>query len=287
MADQVSHACRTRTIPGSILPKASLPRRPRSPSPPPTRLSQLNYSLLKEGALRKKLQDVGIPNWGDKNLLKRRHVEWLNIYNSNCDAHESLRRSKGQLLKELSEWENTQGGHANSKESKFMKKDFDGDGHATKHKSDFDDLIARARAKRNMPKAESAKPEEKGDAGAQQSNDMLTIPPTPPNDQSGKEGSAPPVEIHSPSSHTPQPSSTEQPYANNESALSTIRAKVQRVNETGSTLSTVSPKSPTPDGISDEDIGMQNPIGSPARKLPMFEMPEQPVKDIDTSSAMQ
>jgi E3 ubiquitin-protein ligase RAD18 len=123
--------------------------------------------MLKEGALRKKLQEIGIPNWGSKDLLKRRHIEWLNIYNSNCDADDSVRKSKRQLVKELEEWENTQGGRADVKESKIMKKDFDGNGYAKSHKSDFDDLIAKARMKRTAPKAEDTKaPEDAKDAPA-------------------------------------------------------------------------------------------------------------------------
>jgi E3 ubiquitin-protein ligase RAD18 len=130
----------------------ALQRRQREPSPPPIRLSQLNYAMLKEGALRKKLQEIGIPNWGNKDLMKRRHIEWLNIHNSNCDADDSVRKSKKLLLQELDEWENTQGGKAHSKDDRIMRKDFDGNGHARSHKSDFDDLIARARQKRAVPK---------------------------------------------------------------------------------------------------------------------------------------
>jgi E3 ubiquitin-protein ligase RAD18 len=61
--------------------------------------------MLKEGALRKRLQEIGIPNWGSKELMRRRHLEWLNIYNSNCDADDTVRKNKRQLLKELEEWE--------------------------------------------------------------------------------------------------------------------------------------------------------------------------------------
>lgn len=121
--------------------------------------------MLKEGALRKKLQDLGIPSWGSKDLMKRRHVEWLNIYNSNCDADDSVRKSKRQLLKELDEWEQTQGGKADSKENKIMRKDFDGSGYAKSHKSDFDDLIARALQKRTVPKANESKGGGEGEDG--------------------------------------------------------------------------------------------------------------------------
>ena len=110
--------------------------------------------MLKENALRKKLQEIGVPNWGGKDLMRRRHLEWLNIYNSNCDADDSVRKNKRQLLKELEEWEQTQGGRADMRESKIMKKDFDVEGHAKSHKSNFDDLIAQARQKRGSPRAD-------------------------------------------------------------------------------------------------------------------------------------
>jgi E3 ubiquitin-protein ligase RAD18 len=227
--------------------------------------------MLKEGALRKKLQEIGIPNWGSKDLLKRRHIEWLNIYNSNCDADDSVRKSKRQLVKELEEWENTQGGRADVKESKIMKKDFDGNGYAKSHKSDFDDLIAKARMKRTAPKAEDTKaPEDAKDAPApEMPRDTPILEPQPPT-----LNSTPP---------------SKNPYENNESALSTIRAKVAAANETGSTMSTLSSESSIPDEKPppDREVGIHNPLGSPARKIPMFAMPEQPVKDLDSGSAAQ
>jgi E3 ubiquitin-protein ligase RAD18 len=258
-----------------------LQRRQKESSPPPTRLSQLNYAMLKEGALRKKLQEIGIPNWGTKDLLKRRHIEWLNIYNSNCDAHESVRKTKRQLVRELEEWENTQGGKADNKENKIMKKDFDGSGYAKSHKSDFDDLIAKARAKRAAPKPEEGEGVPSKETG------------TDPPSVEGPRDTEPPS--HNGLFPTPPPQShshdetgdqaTNNPYENNESALSTIRAKVAAANETGSTLATL-PKEPSlpedtpPPGF---ERGMGNPLGGPARKVPMFALPEQPVKDIDSA----
>src|SRR5690242_2465478 len=135
----------------------ALQKRQKDPSPPPTRQSQLNYAMMKEGALRKKLQEIGIPNWGTKDLMKRRHIEWLNIYNSNCDADESVRKPKRQLIKELEEWENTQGGRADIRESRVMRKDFDGSSYAKSYKSDFDDLITQARKKRAISTTEDKK----------------------------------------------------------------------------------------------------------------------------------
>jgi E3 ubiquitin-protein ligase RAD18 len=237
--------------------------------------------MLKEGALRKKLQEIGIPNWGSKDLLKRRHIEWLNIYNSNCDAHESVRKSKKQLVKELEEWENTQGGKADTKGSKIMKKEFDGDGYAKSHKTDFDDLIAKARAKRAAPKPEetpAAQPDPvPSEPGATQPN-----PAGVPSEASRDTVESTPLASHLREHAGPRQNlAHHNPYENNESALSTIRAKVAAANQTGRTIP------PLPSAADDEPhhpIGMQNPLGDPARKVPMFALPEQPVADTDTSS---
>lgn len=205
-----------------------LQRRQKEPSPPPTRLSQLNYAMLKEGALRKKLQEIGIPNWGGKDLLKRRHIEWLNIHNSNCDADESVRKSKRQLLKELDEWEHTQGGRAESKESKLMKKDFDGRGYAKANKSEFDDLIARARQKRAAPKAEAEKQE--NGVGQQESDESRR-----------EEGS-----VSQPQSLTnPDPQLLQEPHKINERTFAVAKLKSPEANHTESHASKLSHEAST------------------------------------------
>ncbi|OCK83680.1 DNA repair protein rad18 [Lepidopterella palustris CBS 459.81] len=118
----------------------------KEPASALARLPQLNYSLLKENALRKKLQDLGIPALGSKQLLIKRHVEWGNLWNSNCDS--ARPRTKRELLKDLDTWERSQGGGAPNPAAVVMKKDFDGNGWATSNKSQFDELIANARRKR-------------------------------------------------------------------------------------------------------------------------------------------
>ena len=128
------------------------------------RLPTINYSLFKDQALRNKLKDLGIPNWGSKQLLQRRHTEWLNLWNANCDSRHP--RSKRELLGDLETWERTQGGHAPSNGGSNMmfisgpghtaqasandvgEKDFDKTGWSKSHEDDFKDLIRQARAKR-------------------------------------------------------------------------------------------------------------------------------------------
>lgn len=113
----------------------------------PERLPAINYSILKEGVLRKKLKDLGIPNMGPRQLLQRRHTEWMNLWNANCDS--KWPKTKWELLRELDAWERTQGGNANpsSHDSTIMDKSFDKAAWSTSHGDDFKQLIANARKK--------------------------------------------------------------------------------------------------------------------------------------------
>ena len=114
------------------------------------RLPQVNYSLLKDNALRKKLSELGIPNSGQRALLIKRHTEWINLVNANCDSTKP--RTKRELLHDLDMWDKTQGRQiANSSTggtaSSVMNKDFDGLAWAANHDQDFQSLIAKARRK--------------------------------------------------------------------------------------------------------------------------------------------
>ena len=124
--------------------------RSHQPAKAMERLPQLNYSLLKDNALRKKLSELGIPNGGSRAHLIRRHTEWINLVNANCDSRRP--RTKRELLHELDLWDKAQGrqtlNNSNaSVSSSVMDKDFDGAAWATSHDSDFQTLIARARKK--------------------------------------------------------------------------------------------------------------------------------------------
>lgn len=133
---------------------ASLAFAQRTKSPVVTaqkdRLPSINYALYSDASLRKKLKELGIPNHGSKELMRKRHTEWVNLWNANCDS--SHPRTKRDLLKDLDTWERTLGrqlerGTANGS-SGVMVKDFDRDGWAKSQKDDFDDLIKKARAKK-------------------------------------------------------------------------------------------------------------------------------------------
>lgn len=147
-------------------PSFNMVSRSRQPPKPMERLPQLNYSLLKDNALRKKMSELGLPNSGPRALLIRRHTEWINLVNANCDSRRP--RTKRELLHELDVWDKTQGRQVcNSSNgvggsSSVMDKDFDGAAWATSHDSDFQSLIARARRK--------TKPETEDTGTADQSN---------------------------------------------------------------------------------------------------------------------
>lgn len=226
---------------------------------------------MKEGALRKKLQEIGIPTWGNKDLMKRRHIEWLNIHNSNCDADDSVRKTKRQLVKELEEWENTQGGRADNKESKVMRKDFDGSGYAKSHKSDFDDLIAQARKKRAAPKSDDKK---ETDEEADERNPRQH--PESPNGYVGTEQQ--PQKLTQENGFQPQYFNT-----NHGSDHGTRQDGAQLTNEAGSNLTSKTVDF-TDQPHQEPALGLQNPLGGTSRKLPMFAMPEEPVKEVDMSA---
>lgn len=113
------------------------------------RLPSTNYSILNETKLRKRLADLGIPTWGARLLMEKRHREWVMIWNANCDS--ARPKTKRDLLHDLETWERTQGGSAPTMSvsanlgAQIKDKDFDGAGWSAKHSDSFNDLIAQAR----------------------------------------------------------------------------------------------------------------------------------------------
>lgn len=151
----------------------------QKPSRNPDRLPQLSYSLFKDSALRKKLQDLGISAQGSRPLLERRHTEWVTLWNANCDA--SRPRKKIDLLHELDVWERTQGVRVPSSNSginpanQILHKEFDGAGWAAKHDLSFQNLIASAR--KNLAGATSQPTQTIGtDEGNEQYSKDLAMP---------------------------------------------------------------------------------------------------------------
>ncbi|KAH9833614.1 Postreplication repair E3 ubiquitin-protein ligase rad18 [Teratosphaeria destructans] len=283
------------------------------------RLAELNYSLLKDQAMRKKLEELGIPTSGSKQLMVRRHTEWVNIWNANCDSNNP--RPKRELLRELDAWERTQGGKApsaqNSSASAIMRKDFDGSGWANKNKDEFSRLIADARRKKGNPATASSPA--KGD-------DPIEDPGRPA--LSGDENSSPHFQQHASQSPSPKLNAeTSQPYAEHPEALMSVREKVRATKE-GRHIEPVDNESfrigvtdsmPNGTTVNGERRSLGSALGgeheallaqshfghtpsqdehkrnqhtghacdlpshlqSSPKKLPMFAVPEQPVSDLD------
>jgi E3 ubiquitin-protein ligase RAD18 len=133
---------------------------------PQERLSPLNYSIVKEAALRKRLQEIGISSVGPRQLLEKRHREWVMIWNANCDS--ARPKPKSKLLQDLDIWERTQGGsapcnsHSANLGAQIKDKEFDGLGWAAKHSDSFKDLIANARKSRQNATGATQEPPQEG-----------------------------------------------------------------------------------------------------------------------------
>ncbi|KAI5246725.1 DNA repair protein rad18 [Aureobasidium subglaciale] len=135
----------------------STPQPPTNTKPLPDRLTEFNYSLLNDKALRKKLTELGIPSGGSKALLSRRHTEWVNLWNANVDA--GAPRTKRELLNELNKWDRSIGREPDQfgTSNQVMKKDFDAQAWSSGNKDDFSRLIEQARQGRNKQAAQQQK----------------------------------------------------------------------------------------------------------------------------------
>ncbi|ESZ95197.1 hypothetical protein SBOR_4428 [Sclerotinia borealis F-4128] len=128
--------------------KLSKPSFPSQPVNRPDRLPVVNFSLIKDQALRRKLLDLGISAAGGREMMRKRLTEYTTIWNANCDA--KYPRGTAQLKKDLDSWERTLGSRApqpSALSAHIKDKDFDGLAWSEQHKGSFNDLIAQARQK--------------------------------------------------------------------------------------------------------------------------------------------
>lgn len=238
--------------PSSRKPARPKPLQKQSPKPPAIkkqdRLAELNYSMLTENALRKKMAQLGLPTTGLKALLQKRYTEWVNLWNANCDSRHP--KSKPDLLNELRKWERSQGGQArNADNAGIMEKDFDAVGWQKDNQDDFSRLIQEARKKRDQARTAStngqtAAQEAKADGPLAQEG-IETVDMTDPNatihiETEAKVASATTLEgIHSQPIPQSQPQQNQtptpqcdpnNPYENNPAAMSSIREKVRALN---------------------------------------------------------
>jgi len=117
-------------------------------------LPSINYHIIRDTDLRKKLNELGIPNSGNKIQLQKRHTHWREVWNANVDS--SNPRSKRELLQDLDQWEKSQGARAQVVVDTIMQKEFDRDGYSNSHQNHFKDLVAQARASAKANKATEA-----------------------------------------------------------------------------------------------------------------------------------
>ena len=145
----------------------SLFQNPPTPTKAPERLPALAYSMLKDTALRKKMGELGLSTAGSRQMLEKRHQEWITLWNANCDSAKPKRRS--ELMHDLEVWERTMGSRAPTMSraanmgAQIKDKDFDGAAWATKHDTSFKDLIAKARGSRNKAVQKEDEPRGNGE----------------------------------------------------------------------------------------------------------------------------
>ena len=272
------------------VPKATTPKA-QTPVILPDRLTELNYSLLNEKALRKKLSELGIPSTGSKTLLSRRHTEYVNLWNANVDA--GAPRSKRELLAELAKWDRSigrdyaegggNGGIGGGAGAQVMKKDFDARAWEKGNKDDFARLIAEARKGRSKatPKPDSTAEatEESQEAEAQQQADPMSLD-TPPPAQTSPAPPVPAPTTTAPSSHPPPA------HPNPESSL-----PAGYHNATLPQENFPAPDNPPPSGqrvqpppLPSKETSLPEKFGAGqgAQTINMFEVSSHPVADVET-----
>ena len=153
--------------------------KPQQPRKAMERLPQINYSLLNDNSLRKKLASLGLPNSGLRSLLVRRHTEWVNLVNANCDSN--MPKTKRELLRELDTWDKSQGrqviNDSSTSKTSVMSKDFDGAAWAATHDGNFKNLIidARRRAKSKQDEGNEDEKSAENNIDERSSNSSTTI----------------------------------------------------------------------------------------------------------------
>ncbi|KAI4721576.1 DNA repair protein rad18 [Aureobasidium sp. EXF-10727] len=233
---------------------ALTPQPSATPKPIPDRLAELNYSLLNDKALRKKLSELGIPTTGSKALLSRRHTEWVNLWNANVDA--GAPRTKRDLLDELRKWDRSIGREPDQfgASNQVMKKDFDAKAWSTGNKDDFARLIQQARKAKPAPQAPSQTQQEP--TQDQQDTNAMQLD-TPASEQIDPESDLP-VGYHD-ATHPQQnfPDAEHPPPSG------------QRVD----------PPPPPPS----KETSLPEKIGEGAQTVNMFEVSSHPVADVETA----
>ncbi|XP_013392094.1 uncharacterized protein LOC106160123 [Lingula anatina] len=125
-------------------------------------MAKLVYNLMSDKDIRKKLKDIGLPSQGDRQTLIKRHHEFTMLYNSQCDSLNP--KSAQEIIKDMERHERTKSKLALTASTQTRLAFEKGDSaenvekaqkeYVKKHKSQFDDLIAKAKANMKKKKAE-------------------------------------------------------------------------------------------------------------------------------------
>jgi E3 ubiquitin-protein ligase RAD18 len=236
-------------MPVQRAPAKPQPQLQETTKPSLERLSFLSYDMMKEPALKKKLQQLGILATGSKALMKKRHMFWVDLWNANVDSDNP--RPRRELIRDLETWEKSLGGRSKTS-NEVMQKDFDRQGYSARNGDQFKDLVAQAR--------ESAKARSK----------PTTVAATPPSE----DGNVPVFRMDLSSRPLVPPSAPIPAQSMMLSAASQLNATFDATKRRGSNALQYHPSSP-----SQEQAPSQN--GSEPRQVPMFQMQEQPFTDVD------
>ncbi|KAJ2162283.1 E3 ubiquitin-protein ligase rad18 [Coemansia sp. RSA 552] len=146
--DRAKAAAAVFRLPAHPLSSSSLSAKHMLPRP-----TKLAYSLLSESKLRRTLKNLGIPSKGDKQQMRVRHVEWVNMYMANADSETPV--AHRQLLRRLVAWEDAVSRTADPAAKAASGAEGLAD-HATKHADSFTELIAQARGGQKRSAADTS-----------------------------------------------------------------------------------------------------------------------------------
>ncbi|CAG8545953.1 1231_t:CDS:2 [Paraglomus occultum] len=110
------------------------------------------YSIMKDHKLRELLKEEGLPTYGVRQQLIRRHAEYVNLYNANVDSAEP--KSETELRQILRDWERTQRTDQFRKDaSRIWRQSIDSQEYHSKYRDQFAKLIEQAQKSRNTSNA--------------------------------------------------------------------------------------------------------------------------------------
>ncbi|ANB13474.1 E3 ubiquitin-protein ligase RAD18 [Sugiyamaella lignohabitans] len=121
------------------------------------KLPTLHYSSLNDSKLRDVLSRLGLSKKGSRSELERRHVNFLNLWNANCDSKSPV--SRPDILRQLDAMERTQGDQSNVK-IQTKGKNFDSQAWSQSNSSQFNDLILQARNNMKKRRTDALSPSE-------------------------------------------------------------------------------------------------------------------------------